>query len=262
MTDEHRSDDALTPAEEQRVRRLLAEARHTAPMPADVVDRLDLVLRELADERDETLVAVPTAAGEASPESATSDRTVVSLDAARRRRRRTSGLLVAAAAVLAIGVGVPAWISNLGTGSSDTSAGSAPAADSAGGAEPEMASGDAATTKGAHDNPTPLPDGSAYAAEAPEVAASRFRRDAIRLAGADAALTSGSAGNESRTKSLFDLAGCTRADDWGPGEGVAVVFEDAPALMIYRDPIGGLQQVDLYRCDSIEPTLTTQIPAP
>ena len=96
----------------------------------------------------------------------------------------------------------------------------------------------------------------------PRVAASRFRRDAIRLADQPAALTSGSAGSEPRSKSLFELVGCTRADDWGPGEEVAVLFEDAPALMIYRDPVGGLQQVDLYRCDSTQPALTTQIPAP
>ncbi len=245
MTDQPQGDDALTPAQEERVRRLLADARHTAPMPADIADRLDVVLRELAAER------------EAGPET-----TVVSLDAARRRRRRTSGLLVAAAAVLAIGVGVPAWINNLGTGSADmTSARDAPAAGAADNAAPEMAAGgDASTDKGADNSANPGDE--AYALAAPQVAASRFRRDAIRLADQPAALTSGSTGSESRSKSLFELAGCARSDDWGPGEEVAVLFEDAPALMIYRDPVGGLQQVDLYRCDGTQPALTTQIPAP
>lgn len=61
-----------------------------------------------------------------------------------------------------------------------------------------------------------------------------------RLASADsAALTSGSAEDEARAKSLFDLAGCTRSPEWGKGRGVAVVFDDIPALMIYRTPVGG-----------------------
>ena len=50
MTDQPLGDEALTPAQEERVRRLLADARHTAPMPAEVADRLDAVVRELAAE--------------------------------------------------------------------------------------------------------------------------------------------------------------------------------------------------------------------
>ena len=48
MTDEPTT--PLTPAQEEEVRRLLAEARHTEPMPPDVVARLDRVLDDLADE--------------------------------------------------------------------------------------------------------------------------------------------------------------------------------------------------------------------
>ena len=43
------SDPELTPTEEQ-VRRLLADARHTEPMPDDVAARLDGVLADLPDE--------------------------------------------------------------------------------------------------------------------------------------------------------------------------------------------------------------------
>ena len=43
-------DDELTPAEAERVRRLLAEARHTEPMPDDVAARLDRVIAGLADD--------------------------------------------------------------------------------------------------------------------------------------------------------------------------------------------------------------------
>ena len=78
-----RSDDPLTPAEEE-VRRLLAEARHTGPTPPDVVARLDRVLGDLSQEPVRTAPVVDLA----------------------RRRRRVGTLLVAAAAVVAIGVGV------------------------------------------------------------------------------------------------------------------------------------------------------------
>ena len=79
------SDPDLTPAEEQ-VRRLLADARHDEPMPADVADRLDRVLADLQGE---------------------SRRTPAPIDlAARRRRRVARNVLVAAAAVVVVGVGI------------------------------------------------------------------------------------------------------------------------------------------------------------
>ena len=43
-------DDELTPDQAERVRRLLAEARHTEPMPDDVAARLDRVIAGLADD--------------------------------------------------------------------------------------------------------------------------------------------------------------------------------------------------------------------
>ena len=41
----------LDPSEDARIRALLADARHTEAMPADVVARLDRVLAGLATER-------------------------------------------------------------------------------------------------------------------------------------------------------------------------------------------------------------------
>ena len=66
------TEDALTPAEEERVRRLLAEARHTDPMPADVADRFDAVIGELAAERDDEASSdVPAAAAATTPSTVT-----------------------------------------------------------------------------------------------------------------------------------------------------------------------------------------------
>lgn len=98
---------------EEQVRRLLARARHTAPVPDDVAARLDAALRDAAhaDGRE------PAATG---------------LDelAARRRRRRWTGALAAAAVVVVAGVGLGA------TGGLDLSGagGEGSGSDSAGGA--------------------------------------------------------------------------------------------------------------------------------
>lgn len=98
----------LDPASEDSVRRLLAEARHTGPVPPEVAARLDDLLGKLVEAR--------------------SAETGVSSLAARRSRRRGL-LLVAAVAALVIGIGVPA-INRVGQGGSDTAsdAGSATSA--------------------------------------------------------------------------------------------------------------------------------------
>ena len=79
----------LTPEQESAVRRLLAEARHDAPIPTDVGDRLDTVLAGLT--RDE-----PGSPGVAP---------VIDL-AARRRRRNAAAVLAGAAAVIVAGFGI------------------------------------------------------------------------------------------------------------------------------------------------------------
>src|SRR6476469_4846664 len=78
------ADQPLDPQTEERVRRLLAEARHDEPMPADVASRLDDVLAGLAAE--------PAPRGRVVPLA--------------DRRRKAGALLVAAAAVVVAGVGI------------------------------------------------------------------------------------------------------------------------------------------------------------
>lgn len=103
--------------DEELVRRLLADARHDAPMPADVVARLDDVLEGLADERRATVPA-------------------------RRhgpRRRRWATALVAAAAVVVAGVAVRAGWPGGETSSSSGAASST--ADSSAGEKSDNAAG-------------------------------------------------------------------------------------------------------------------------
>jgi len=94
------------PPEIAEVRRLLAEARHTEPMPDDVAARLDDVLTGLAASQQVAADVVPLAS---------------------RRRRRVAGWLVAAAAVEVGGVAVAPHLHSDGT-AAQTTAGSDAAA--------------------------------------------------------------------------------------------------------------------------------------
>ena len=60
MTDE--PDDLPADPDTEAVRRLLADARHTGPMPDDVADRMDAVLTDLAAGPVESPTPVPAPA--------------------------------------------------------------------------------------------------------------------------------------------------------------------------------------------------------
>lgn len=94
----------LTPAEEEQVRRLLADARHRAPVPEEVAARLDDVLTRLQAER-------------AATDGPTTDEL-----ASRRRRRRLGAGLLAAAAVVVAGVSLPQLLGSSGSDEASTSA--------------------------------------------------------------------------------------------------------------------------------------------
>ena len=117
----------LDPAEDERIRRLLADARHTEPMPEAVVARLDRVLSGLSEDRSER--------------AERADRAEV-VDLMARRRRTVGQLLVAAAAVVAVGFGITQVLPDLG-GSSDGDAQEA----TAGGAAADSAEGPRATAR-------------------------------------------------------------------------------------------------------------------
>ena len=137
----------LTPEQEQEVRRLLADARHTEPMPADVATRLDRVLADLAAQH-----------GDTSPDDGTDS--VVAM--ASRRRRRVTSLLVAAAAVVAVGVGLDQVVDTGGSGDSASTADRAQVAESAG----------SGSGRG-KDEPKPNTDSLTGSAPAPEMAFAR-----------------------------------------------------------------------------------------
>jgi len=232
----------LTPAQEDVVRRHLAAARHTDPMPGDVADRLDRVLAGLRDEP-----ADPSAAEKTGP---TEQHAPVIDLAARRRRRLTQGL-VAAAFVVVAGVGVSQLAGQPGGDSSADNGVSGSAGYQEG------------STRGSlTPNPANAPGtGEKLDKSLPVVRPDHFRADVLRL---------------SRDLSSYDTAGppkptspgdtvngvalpCVTA---GTGEAViSVSYRELVAALLYRRPVADSRVVELYLCGNQTPVKRTTVPA-
>lgn len=240
--------DDLSPADptDAAVRRLLADARHTEPMPADVADRLDRVLADLGSSR---------------REEPSETATVVPL-ASRRRRRLATGL-VAAAAVVAVGIALP----GLTGGFDDLAAGGGDSAQDAGagGAAESADAGQLREEGPSSQESEPAPDPSAgtvapaepeaeggpeTSAAPPTVRPDRFRRDA--RAARDQAGTS--------FDGLIDL-GCGAVPL--EGQSVTVVrYADREGYLVFSSTGADRQRVDLYVCPEGELERRALIRAP
>lgn len=252
MADDGPIEPELTPAEEQRVRRLLAEARHDQAIPPAVAARLDDVLAGLGADAD----AASPRPSQAAPAP------VVDL-AARRRRRRVTQVLVAAAAVTVIGVTGPQLLNGAGDmmtadSESATSAGGASVEDQVESAPQSNLSGDSGGGDG---------DGTARAQSPPYLARLRvhmaedtFLRKALRLQSESvAALKADPSASE---LDLLDLGLCRGDALWGPGRRVAVTYDGDDGVLIYRKPSSGTQRVDLFLCGQDAPARSTALPTP
>ncbi len=228
-------------AHDEQVRRLLADARHDAPLPADVAARLDDVLADLTAEREDAPVP-PTPLGPPAP--------VVDL-AARRRRRQGGALLVAAAAVVAIGIGVGTVVDR------------SPGDDGAGGAASSEESFDRGDTQqrteaGGEAAPSEAPadSGGALARMAPvPVSSDTFAADAERYR----------AMSERQEKPGFaesDQGFACDLTDFGPGVLLPVLFDGVEAVLAYRPPTEDAQVVDLLQCGTGDVVRTTTLPVP
>jgi hypothetical protein len=250
--------DELTPEQETAVRRLLAEARHDGPVPADVAARLDAVL------------------GDLSAEPASSP--VTDLAGARRRRQNAGRLLLAAAAVVVAGVGVGQLVgSTTGADSDMSSAGgeAAPRDDSGGdtadegaapgaveseqdgpgeeGAQPPTATSSGATDRGLLDQ-----------LNAPiNLSSDSFALDVERnLRDATAAR---------RSAAFSDLDGVLvyardrgfvcRDANYGEGAKLPAYYDAEEAVLVLRRPSAGIQRVDLLACGTAAVVATTDLPA-
>jgi len=232
----------LDPAEDERIRRLLADARHTEPMPDAVVARLDRVLSGLSDDRTERADRADRA-----------DRAEV-VDLMARRRRTVGQLLVAAAAVVAVGFGITQVLPDLGGSSGgdaqETTAGGA-AADSA-----EKGDGEGSRFVSPESAPEAPSDGttSGAAKSTFRIRSDEFgpdvRRARTQLEGGSAALVE------------YPADGCLAVSVEPGSEVVATTYDAAPAALVLRPPSGDVQVVDLYLCGDVEPRRSITLTAP
>jgi hypothetical protein len=226
----------MTDEQQEQVRRLLAEARHDEPMPADVAERLDRVLADLADEPGRSATVVRLA----------------------DRRRRAARMLVAAAAAVVVGVGGAQFVRGLGGSmESESTAGSAeeaPAASSdAGAAAPEALQGDGVSVT------RPF-----------ELRSQRFARDARELQALtfDADATSEDSDGGAPRGGAYDSSSLRRAakqgmcepGDWGRGGFFPVVYDGAPGWMVLRPEAGDTQVADLFLCGSEQAVRSVTLP--
>jgi hypothetical protein len=227
----------LSPEEEQ-VRRLLADARHTAPMPDDVSARLDAVLADLRDE------------DPAAPDPVVVTQRPADLAAARRRRNARSWL-VAAAAVVVVGIGVDQVVQ--GGGGSD---------DEAGGSSADSASSGQTVQRPAEDSGA----GGGDAASSPSAASGRpeagartapVRLDPTRFGTQVTRLRDGS--TSARLSPAY-RATCP-ARGWGLGSAVPVRYDALPGVLVFRHVQGDTQVVDLFLCGSDHPERSITLPA-
>jgi hypothetical protein len=231
----------LSPADDERIRRLLADARHTEAMPASVATRLDEVLADLAAERRDR------DAGQPAPRR--HDATVV--DLAARRRRTATNLLVAAAAVIAVGIGISQVLPDGLSGGSDMGT----AQDEA---NPEAAPADSG---GGEDEGAKTPDSALVYGEAVVIRSERFgadvRKARARVTGGDVEVYS----DEDANRPESPREGCVGVDP-GPGIQVPAVYDGALAVLVLRPASGEVQVVDLYLCGDIEPRRSITLTAP
>jgi hypothetical protein len=238
-------DPGLSPAQEQQVRRLLADARHTDPVPDDVVARLDRVLADLASEPDREAAVVHLA----------------------DRRRNVGRWLVAAAAVVVLGVGVNEVVDLAGSsGGSDSLTASD---ESAGEEEPAAAPG--AAEGGASADSRDATRTRPY-----RVSEDDFSRDvdALRVLPLDA--VSGSVDEpsdgelNSDGQAAYDRGALRRAASqevcepggWGRGGYVPVLYDRAAGWVVLRRPRGETQVVDLFICGSEQAVRSVTLPVP
>lgn len=249
---------------EEEVRRRLADARHTEPMPEDVAGRLSERLSELP---------MPSASGE--------------LAAVRRRRAAT--LLVAAAAVVVAGIGAGALFGPDLSG--EDTAGTAASDPVEEGTEPTSTEGDAAEgEESAPESPEAdqradglAEDELSATLDAPE-GADRNRMTVVRLTVVDVedpapvrlrrdgladrvrrvarrVENAPSAGvlDPAETADLLASHGCEQAG-FGDGHLVPARYAGQPAVLALRPPVGGTRIAEVLPCGSTEPLRSLTVP--
>lgn len=269
--------DDRTPDHDEAVRRLLADARETGPMPPEVAARLDAALADLAAGAG----AHPTEPDAPEPDPTEPDptgpATVTPL-----HRRRWPRVLLAAAAVTVVGLGSAQLVDRGGDAARDTA-----------GAEAEVAD-DRVTLREAPDSD----DGAAGSAEdaqrdstdAPESGNLEGQRGPARadgqgpfptpvtLPGLDRALLADELAPVGRLREVGVLADepssgpassrllAAKISDWRCGPLYAVPdgsaylsLERKGALVVAHPPANGVRLVEVYDCRGEDPRRSTTV---
>ena len=226
----------LTPEQEARVARLLADARADEPIPAEVAARLDRVLAGMASEQ----IAGP------------GQQIAPVIDIAARRRRRVRTLLVAAAAVVVAGVGIGQLVEPDG-GSDNSASDEANSLESGSGGED-----DAARPEG----PAGMSEDELEALGVPaRITTGSFAADVRRFQDRPGVRSTASDGVPMDMGQAAKEFPCSPAA-FGPGKLVAVRYNGQPAVLAYRPAAGDTQVVELLQCGSAEVVRSTTIPLP
>ncbi len=232
------------PAEQEAVRRLLADARHDGPTPPEVVARLDAALASLATERAEP------------PE--TTRAPVVDLGT-RRRRMAGIGLLAAAAVVVAgvaIGQGLPPMQGGSDAGSA--SDGDAATAQRESGDDAGAGSGSGGAAESEETGPQSLKSGS----PAPLAAYPTLSSDDVDLDEDLLSLRTTSSDAEASETLAPDLRSACDLRGTGRGRRVLAEVDGVVGAVVFRRADGASQQVDLYVCGDPTAVRTLTLPAP
>jgi hypothetical protein len=233
------------------LRALLADARVTEPVPADVAARLDATLAALQEERRAEAVVVPL-----------------------RRRRTAARVLVAAAAVVVVtagGVGIAQVAQQRSDGSSDSTA-----ADAVRGDASAESGSDAASDPEAQPGPASAPAtaksplSALKGARLPAFTTARF---AAEVAGFDATTrqfssdngldasspgptpTAADAPTTTEGRSTTSCVGPTLAGTTS----VPILLDGEPAVLVLHEVTDGTQEVDAWSCDGRTELTTTTV---
>lgn len=247
-TDDESQAERASAADEAAVRRLLADARASGPVPPEVAARLDATLAGLVADREQ------------GADAAEDDDVAPVVPLASRRRRTAAGLLVAAAAVVVGGVAIGQYVDRSGDAGDAGSAGEAAVERGANAEAPDAANQDAVGPEETLTYSRDLPPLRIKAPKtAPQVRANRLQADLewLQLAKLDGVRRGYYLGSFAVLPPGFQCASAP----WGAGIHFGVDYAGRAAMAAYRQPQGDNQVVEVLQCDTAEVLRSTTLPS-
>jgi hypothetical protein len=238
--------DPASPEDEARIRALLAGARATGPVPADVAARLDGVLADLS-------------AGRVTVDPVPADNVV---PITRTRRHRIVTVLGVAAAIGVFGLGVGAVL-NSEPGENDAASTDSAVADRGGDAgmneEAEAAPTESGNELGPGDEPGAEDDKVVLREHAFVVRPEHLTQDLARI---QSALPAPGAADYSRGMVHAPKGFGCRLTTPDRGILIGVEYDGAPAFVRFLEPMGDSQVVEVLQCGTGDLVRSTTLPTP